>query len=87
MTAKILEAAVNNAGLWGKDQEISFPLITRSGINQKGKAIHYYFNYSPVLGSFNYSYPNGVELLSNQSIANGQKMDIEPWGIRIVEEK
>jgi len=40
VTAKILEDAVKKAGIWNIDQQIAFPLITRSGINQNGKNIH-----------------------------------------------
>ena len=44
--AKIIQDAVTKAGLWGTDQQLAFPIITKFGVNQRGKTVHYYFNYS-----------------------------------------
>jgi beta-galactosidase len=87
VTAKVLEGTIKGAGLWGVDQEITFPLITKSGVNQLGKKIHYYFNYSPQPASVNYPHANGVELLSNEMATKGQPIKLDAWGIKIVEEK
>ena len=87
ITEKVIENAVKSAGLWEADQELKFPLITKSGVNQYGKAIHYYFNYSASPASFNYSYKVGKELLSNTDIPLKKKIDIGAWGVKIVEEK
>jgi len=87
VTAKILEDVVKKAGLWGADQAISFPLITKSGVNEKGKNIHYYFNYSSTQGMVEYPYADGQELLSNQPVSKGKLINLEPWGVRIIEEK
>ncbi|WP_199564492.1 beta-galactosidase [Spirosoma telluris] len=83
---KVLENAVKKAGVWGADQQVSFPLITKSGVNQQGKTIHYYFNYSSAPGSITYPHKAGKELLSNASIAPNGSIALEPWGIKIVEE-
>ncbi len=37
LMGKLLEDAVRKAGLWGADQEIAFPLVTKSGINAAGE--------------------------------------------------
>lgn len=87
ITEKVVENVVKSAGLWGADQELRFPLIVKSGINQYGKAIHYYFNYSAAPASFIYSYKSGKELLSNSEVIPKKKMDIGAWGVSIVEEK
>ena len=84
---KVLEHAVKQACLWGEDQELAFPLITKSGINEFGKTIRYYFNYSDSTSSFVYPYGEGVELLSNLPVAGEQQLDIERWGVFIIEEK
>jgi len=39
---KVLKNVLETAGLYGKDQEFHFPLITKSGINGKDKNVHYY---------------------------------------------
>jgi beta-galactosidase len=40
ITEQLVTAAVRKAGLWGADQELAFPLITRGGLNQRQKAVH-----------------------------------------------
>ncbi|PKG22782.1 beta-galactosidase [Niallia nealsonii] len=83
---KILEHAVQKAGLWGKDQELAFPLITKSGINQMGEKIRYYFNYSEEQIAFNYPYKEGLELLTEKPIKAEEKLDIDPWEVLIIKE-
>jgi beta-galactosidase len=83
---KILKGVLESAGLWGADQQITFPLITKSGINQAGKRIHYYFNYSMSPGSFPYPHQEGIELLSGKKAEQNGIMELKPWGIQIIEE-
>lgn len=83
---KLLEKVIKKAGLWGADQEISFPLITKSGINQNEKTVHYYFNYSMKPNSIRYPYKDSLELLADKAVSSDELLDIEPWGIRILEE-
>ncbi|MFD1818782.1 beta-galactosidase [Pseudarcicella hirudinis] len=86
LTEKIIQETVKNAGLWGPNQEIAFPVITKSGVNQYGKKIHYYFNYSSSPGNFTYPYNGGTDLLSNTRIDKNARITLEPWGMKIVEE-
>lgn len=85
VTDKILADAVKKVGLWGTDQQLAFPIITKYGTNQKGKTVHYYFNYSDKESSFTYPYGNGKELLSGAGVSANSAMQLEPWGIKIVE--
>lgn len=89
-TEQVMEMVLKNiavkAGLWGIDQEISFPLIIKSGINQEGKVIHYYFNYSMNSNSFHYPYNQGMELLTDKAVSANEFITIEPWGFVIIEE-
>jgi beta-galactosidase len=87
LTDRIMEDAVKKAGLWGTDQELKFPLIVKSGTNQQGKVVHYYFNYSAAPVSFTYLYKTGTELLSNTAANNMEKLELAPWGVKIIEEK
>jgi beta-galactosidase len=84
--AKVLEQAVKDAGCWGLDQALSFPFITRSGINVEGKAIHYYFNYSDAPGSITYPHDDGRELITDSIIRQGQEQRIDAWGMLIIEQ-
>jgi beta-galactosidase len=85
VTDKILADAVKKAGLWSTDQQLAFPVITKYGINQAGKTVHYYFNYSGKAASFTYPYSNGTELFSGNKVAGNSTLDLEPWGMKIVE--
>ncbi|WP_291122832.1 beta-galactosidase [Flavobacterium sp. UBA6046] len=87
VTEKIIQDALKKADLWGLDQQLSFPLITKSGTNEKGKIIHYYFNYSSVASSFNYPHKEGKELLFSENIMKNKEIQIDPWGVLIIEEK
>ncbi|MDF2872224.1 MAG: beta-galactosidase [Anaerocolumna sp.] len=82
----ILKPLLTSTGLWDKDQELHFPLITKSGINQEGKKLHYYFNYSMEPHSFEYPHDSGTELLTESKITTREEILLEPWGIRIIEE-
>ena len=84
---KIVKNAIVESGLWGVDQEIAFPLITKSGINQYGKLIHYYFNYSLNSNSLIYPHNEGEELLTGKTTVANELIEIEPWGLKIIEEK
>jgi beta-galactosidase len=87
LTGRILEEAVKNAGLYGLDQQLAYPLITKSGMNENGKKLHYYFNYSAVPVSFKYLYNDGIELIGNRAIIKNKTVLLDPWGFKIVEEK
>ncbi|GGG16685.1 beta-galactosidase [Paenibacillus abyssi] len=83
---RVLERAVKEAGLWSEDQELSFPLIMKSGVNREGRAIRYYFNYSDQASEFRYPYSNGRELLTEAAIAKDQTVSIDRWGVLIIAE-
>jgi beta-galactosidase len=86
LVEKLVTNVVKQAGLWGADQELKFPLITRSGLNQRKKAVHYYFNYSATPGTVRYPHTGGKELLSGIAVAKGQSLPLAAWGVQIVEE-
>jgi beta-galactosidase len=83
---KILARAAQDAGVWGVEQQLAFPLITRSGTNTAGKAVHYTFNYAATPVSFKHAYPAGTELISGAAVAMGQEVTLEPWGFAVIEE-
>jgi beta-galactosidase len=87
VTEKILENALKGAGLWGKDQEIRFPIIVKSGANQQGKIIRYYFNYSAQSQAFTYPYKDATELFSGLNIKTQSKIELPQWGVTILEEQ
>ncbi|SNR38345.1 beta-galactosidase [Flavobacterium sp. ov086] len=86
ITEKVLEGAVKNAGLWGKDQELKFPIVVKSGTNQLGKVIHYYFNYSAESKSFIYPYGKAKVLLTDEKQVSQSQITLPAWGFTVLEE-
>jgi beta-galactosidase len=86
LLGKILEDAVRKAGLWGADQDLAFPLITKSGVNPQGKVVRYYFNYSVRAATFKYPHKAGKDLLSTQAVPKDSQQQLAPWGVMIVRE-
>ena len=83
---KVLERVMKEAGIWGADQELAFPLIVKTGTNDQGNTIRYYFNYSDQAVTFVNPHGKGIELLSGAVVAGEQSIELEPWGIRIIEQ-
>lgn len=86
LTEEILKQALKKSNLWGTEQQLSFPTILKTGKNQQGKMIRYYFNYSATPQKAQYVYKNGTELLSNKAVAQNSSLDLEAWGVKIIEE-
>jgi beta-galactosidase len=84
---QVPQQALQADGLWAADLALSFPLITKSGINQQGQAVHYYFNYSDHPGTIRYPYANGRELLTDTAVASGQNLPVAAWGVLIIVEQ
>jgi beta-galactosidase len=87
LNEKILKEALTKANLWSVDQDLYFPLITKSGVNQQGKKVHYYFNYSANPSALKYPYRGGKNLLSNTSITQNATLSLGAWGVEIIEEE
>jgi beta-galactosidase len=86
LTEQILKQALKKADLWGTDQQLYFPIITKSGKNQQGKMVHYYFNYAEKPIKVPYPYKIGKELLTNTVVSPNSALDLEAWGVKIIEE-
>lgn len=86
LTEKIVKNVIEKANLWKIEQQFTFPIIIKSGTNQQGKTIRYIFNYSTVPQQVKYVFKNGKELLSDKAISENSTLEIEAWGVRIVEE-
>ncbi len=83
---KIILQLLEEIKLKSVDQNLHWPLITKSGTNDFGKTIHYYYNYSSDKAQFVYPHNTGLELLSDKKVAKGENLMIDPWGVVIIEE-
>ena len=61
-------------------------LQNRLETNQQGKTIRYIFNYSAVPQQVKYVFKNGKELLYDKAISENSTLEIEAWGVKIIEE-
>lgn len=87
ITEKILAVAVKKAGLWGDGQKLYYPIILKQGTNEAGKRVRYFFNYSAKPINISYTFANGRDLLHSVTVNKNRSINLEPWGIKIVEEQ
>ena len=83
---KVFMRALEDAGI-RRETECEFPLIVRKGVNDLGKTVRFYLNYS---GQEQAEVPvcaDGRDLLSGDEIRKEERMTIPAWGLRIVEEE
>lgn len=85
MLRQILTDVIKEAGLWSRDQEITFPIIIKKGTNDLGKEVVYYLNYSKEERKVIYRGTEGIELFTDEKVQDGMVLKIEPWNLKIVE--
>ena len=83
----VLLGVLKSAGLVGPDQALPATVRVKHGINDLGKLVHYYLNYSSEPQSFAYSHAAGVDLLSGKAIANAAQTQLQGWDLAIIEER
>jgi beta-galactosidase len=79
--------ALRGVGLSGPDQQLPSSVRVKHGIGNDGRNLHYYLNYSSSPATLIYSYTAGTDLLTGQSLAQGQQTTLAPWDLVIVKEK
>ena len=82
---KVLLSALADASL-PRESELEFPLIVRKGVNDFGKTVRFYLNYSGQIQENISACTAGRDLLSEETIAKEQKFSVPAWGLRILEE-
>lgn len=84
----VLLSFLHEAGFSGADLSSNaphYPLIVKKGVNDFGKELCYYLNYSKDPVSVVHHEKNGVELISETAIACGDKINLDGWGVAVVE--
>ena len=82
---KVLLSALADASL-PRESELEFPLIVRKGVNDFGKTVRFYLNYSGQIQENISACTAGRDPLSGETIAKEQKFSVPAWGLRILEE-
>ena len=80
----VYKAVLPEAGV--EIPEYNYPIIVRKGLNDLGKTVCYFLNYSGMELEMPYEYTNGIELLENTAVENGTALQMPAWGVKIVEE-
>lgn len=84
---KIIKQELKRAGIESPDFDLSWPLIVKTGTNDYGNKVHFYYNYSSEDKELKYPHESGKELVSEKSVTKGEIIKILPWNVQIIEEK
>ena len=80
---QLFSRALRDAGIQiAKEQ---FPLIRRSGVNESGKQITYYFNYSNQPCELIYEGADAKDLIREKVLKKGEKTTINAWDFCVLE--
>jgi beta-galactosidase len=83
---KLIKQALERAGVENPDHRFAWPLIAKSGVNDEGKSMHFYYNYSSDPVGFSYPHSNGKELVTEKPVNTGETLTIGPWDVLLIEE-
>lgn len=64
---------------------LTFPLIVKSGVNQQGRRVDCYFNYSNCTRTVDCPHPAAASLLDEAELEENEPFTLAPWGIKILE--
>jgi beta-galactosidase len=67
--------------------EEHFPVIIRKGTNDFGKTVRFFLNYSDNPQAVKYKYADGIDLLNDNDVNCNDFISVEPWSLKIIEEK
>ena len=81
--ANVLRGALTDAGVRMPAQQ--FPVIVRGGVNDLGRRVAFYLNYSADAQQTQ-ACMTGRELLGGKAVAKGEALALAPWGLAILEE-
>lgn len=84
---KILTDALDRARVVNAAPGLRFPVIVRGGTLQNGHRVRYILNYSAGPQRVTYAFAEGTELLTGRRVASGAPLELDPWGVAIVEER
>ena len=83
---RLIARAADRKGIDKTERQYQFPIILRSGVNSKGKRLHYIFNYSAEPKTISFPYTDCRSLLDGKKLQHGQMVTIDPWDVTIAME-
>ena len=82
----VFQRILKRAGIWGEDQQVPYPVVVKSAVNQSGNKLRFYLNYSREEQTVTYPHGAGTELITGEAVQQGAALHLEPWGFQIIEE-
>ncbi len=67
-----------------EENTAAFPVIIKRGINDFGKEVRFYFNYSGNEENVLHTAFDGINLLTNEKVPAGTTLTLAPWGTLIL---
>jgi len=83
----IIRDTLSRAGVASVDQNLPGTVRVRHGVNNRGKRIRYYFNFSSRQEGFAYAHAKAFELLKECEVETGAHVMLPPWGVAILVEQ
>lgn len=84
--SKIVSDVAAETGIVDPSKQVTYPVVIRSGINDQGRVIRYFLNYSGSEQKVKYYFNSGLDLLSGRNISKGDSFVLNPWDLCIMEE-
>ncbi len=81
---RIFIRALDDAGINNSVKD-GFPVIIRKGINQFGKSVWFYLNYSEKKQTALYRGSDGRDILTGESVRQANSISVPAWGVKIIE--
>ena len=79
----VIKDALGSAGV--ELSGYSYPVIVRKGMNDLGKTIRYFLNYSGSEHAVTYKYGDAEDVITGKEIKAGTELKIPAWNVRIIE--
>lgn len=79
----VLRDALSTADI--ESSHVKAPVIVRTGINEMGKKVQYFLNYSPKSQKVINDVGEGLNLLTGKEIAEKENINLGPWDVAILE--
>jgi beta-galactosidase len=78
---------LKDAGITATESQLPPAVREKSGVNDFGKTLHYFLNYSSAPQTVVYNEHPGTNLLTRQAVHPAQTVALAPWDLVIVEEQ
>jgi beta-galactosidase len=82
----VMKQILKRAGITLPDLALPSEIRVHHTIDNSGRMLHFYFNYSSKARTFRYTYPTGTDLLLGTSVVTDKTLTLAPWGLAVVEQ-